>query len=75
MQSQGEIDGKGEKAVGVTAPKDSPTSIDSVSLEAADEDAETKALTRKLLLKLDTRCVFSRGRPPLPPVPSLLDHI
>jgi len=55
MQSQGETEDKGEKEVGITAPKDLSISRDSISLEALDEGPKTKALTRSLLLKLDTR--------------------
>lgn len=57
MQPEQEIDQKG-----VPPGQDSPVShrgADSVtSAETANEDLETKALIRRLLWKLDTRCVF-----------------
>lgn len=57
MQSPGDAQDKGEKEVGVATSKDLSNSPDSVSLEAANEDPKTNGLTRKLLIKLDTRCV------------------
>ena len=57
MHSEQEIDQKG-----VPPAQDSAVShrgADSVtSAEIANEDPETRALTRRLLWKLDTRCVF-----------------
>jgi len=57
MQSPGETLDKGEKELGVVGTKDLSNSPGSVSsLEAAhDEDPKAKGLTRKLLIKLDTR--------------------
>ena len=60
MQSEQEIDQKGVLPVQVSAV--SHGGMDSMtSVETANEDPETRALIRKLLWKLDTRCVFLSG--------------
>lgn len=56
MQHEQETDLKGEHGVSV---QDSLSHHDSLtSVEAAHEDPKIKALTRRLIWKLDTRCVF-----------------
>jgi hypothetical protein len=59
MQPARDIDEKAEKGVPIQASSLSHEGGDSVtSVEAANENLKAKGLTRKLLRKLDTRCVF-----------------
>jgi hypothetical protein len=59
MQPVRDTDEKGDNGVSIQDSSLSPGRRDSVnSVEAAQEDPTTKTLTRNLILKLDTRCIF-----------------
>lgn len=62
MQPEQESDQKGVSPVQYSPPVHAShggaDSVTSVELETTSEDPETRAVVRRLLWKLDTRCVF-----------------